>query len=678
MGYVRNLAKMRGYNLAEANNAGEGQEAAGAGVTEEDVDRRIAAVAAGAAASDKETGNGRQSLSLSPTDGDPDVPPAAAGNPHVKSGAQGAAPRGAKVGGLDGKNKVLSKKIADFITGGDWSGITADNFTKRIVSLLGMSDSHGQSSDYIDYSVDGDRITLRLSDHHGNARNIILKGRRSDKGISLVVMDGGSNSGIRFKGRDNGWADVVEYTYDNPDAESLRKIAKGLFHAFESGSYADFTGKASVDDTRRHREAANAAYGAGYNTVSPAEMAGVRKRMLSAQQALDGIFGEHTDARRILDARNADGTYYFTAHDRSAAQAAEEARQEYEGMLQRVRDGIDDEVRQTEVVYDQRTNPETGMIQSATLRERNADGTERRVYVTGGSVVMADDGHGVDRERSDASIVVVGEDGKVEMVGPEEISGLGAAISGGQAKREAVEALRQRLAQEAADAIDGNAGAKAEQADGADNAAAVRRPAQPRPREYAAGDSVTVRNDGGNAVEAQIMDVSPDGIVIRTDSPVGGHTGIRQVSAEQLDGMAAQDGGTDSRDGQSGLNVQAAGAGEETQRPRVHLTEEQANEFISSMEDNAEAPRDIELTPDNWDKEFGNGGIVSTPLGDVKMGEHQYLKLAREGRNGKLGMIKPTLEHPDIVIEDASTAKEGDTSERKSSYVFVKALPHSS
>ena len=37
-------------------------------------------------------------------------------------------------------------------------------------------------------------------------------------------------------------------------------------------------------------------------------------------------------------------------------------------------------------------------------------------------------------------------------------------------------------------------------------------------------------------------------------------------------------------------------------------------------------------------------------------------------------MVKPTLETPDVIIEDASEAKDGDVAERKSSYVFVKAF----
>lgn len=37
-------------------------------------------------------------------------------------------------------------------------------------------------------------------------------------------------------------------------------------------------------------------------------------------------------------------------------------------------------------------------------------------------------------------------------------------------------------------------------------------------------------------------------------------------------------------------------------------------------------------------------------------------------------MIKPTLEHPHAIIEDVSEAKEGDTTERPSSYVFIRSF----
>ena len=104
------------------------------------------------------------------------------------------------------------------------------------------------------------------------------------------------------------------------------------------------------------------------------------------------------------------------------------------------------------------------------------------------------------------------------------------------------------------------------------------------------------------------------------------------------------------------------------------LSAEEAAEIIGQIELQAEIAPEIELTIENWDKLFGEDGIVSTPIGDVKMGENQFAKLMRDGRNSKLGMLKPTLESPTIIIEDTSEAKPGDKTERGSSYIFIKGF----
>ncbi|WP_301345894.1 LPD38 domain-containing protein [uncultured Muribaculum sp.] len=103
------------------------------------------------------------------------------------------------------------------------------------------------------------------------------------------------------------------------------------------------------------------------------------------------------------------------------------------------------------------------------------------------------------------------------------------------------------------------------------------------------------------------------------------------------------------------------------------LTTDEAIECVADMENNAPVAQQMPLTVENWDNQFPNGKVV-TPIGEVKMGEHQFLKLMREGRNSKLGMIRPTLEHPHIIVEVDSEAKEGDTAERPTSYIFIKSF----
>ncbi|MDR1122017.1 MAG: hypothetical protein LBM08_14020, partial [Dysgonamonadaceae bacterium] len=105
-------------------------------------------------------------------------------------------------------------------------------------------------------------------------------------------------------------------------------------------------------------------------------------------------------------------------------------------------------------------------------------------------------------------------------------------------------------------------------------------------------------------------------------------------------------------------------------------TEATPEDLIRQMEENAlEAPQ-LELTPENWEAEFGEDGKVKTPVGEVKMGDNQYRKIIKAGRQKEFGMIKPTLTNPDVVIEVPSEAIEGQTTERPSSYLFVKTFKY--
>lgn len=101
------------------------------------------------------------------------------------------------------------------------------------------------------------------------------------------------------------------------------------------------------------------------------------------------------------------------------------------------------------------------------------------------------------------------------------------------------------------------------------------------------------------------------------------------------------------------------------------LTEQEATELIERMEAIAEIAPTIELTPENWIAQFGEDGTVETPVGIVKMGANQLLKLYSTKRTGYFGMIHPTLNIPDVILEEADP-KEG--SERDSKYLFVKTF----
>ncbi len=102
---------------------------------------------------------------------------------------------------------------------------------------------------------------------------------------------------------------------------------------------------------------------------------------------------------------------------------------------------------------------------------------------------------------------------------------------------------------------------------------------------------------------------------------------------------------------------------------RGPLNQKEAEDLLSKMEANAEEAPDLELTQENWAEEFGEDGKVETPIGKVKIGENQFAKLLKKGREAQFGMIKPTLESPDVIIEEESNGNE-----RNSSYLFIKTF----
>ena len=112
---------------------------------------------------------------------------------------------------------------------------------------------------------------------------------------------------------------------------------------------------------------------------------------------------------------------------------------------------------------------------------------------------------------------------------------------------------------------------------------------------------------------------------------------------------------------------------ESAERYPVGLDEEESSALMERMEAEAAEIPLIELNPANWVKEFGEKGIVSTPIGEVKMGENQIAKLFEKGRSNQFGMIRPTLETPQLIIEVPSFAADGN-SERGSSLLFVKTF----
>ena len=150
-----------------------------------------------------------------------------------------------------------------------------------------------------------------------------------------------------------------------------------------------------------------------------------------------------------------------------------------------------------------------------------------------------------------------------------------------------------------------------------------------------------------------------------------------QRAGAETAGEAVDAAESETRDVPTGISGDARGMGKRSGDMAIErrsLSKEEAQALVKALEDGAEEAMEIPLTIENWDALFGESGVISTPIEDVVMGENQFVKLCRLGRKGKLGMVKPTLENPDIVVEEQSQAKEGQISERDSSRIYIKSF----
>ena len=211
-------------------------------------------------------------------------------------------------------------------------------------------------------------------------------------------------------------------------------------------------------------EAANNAYGEGYNATEDTDMQDVKNRYEMLGEEAGSILGE--DMMRDLDAdpvgmlRTIRGFTSLSDGQKQMAVDYVNAKSAYDGLIQRVRDDIDSEIAQSDAMVDSRVAREEqggdGMIHPATLKEQDADGHDKQVFVVSGNVRMMDDGSMIDTGNSDETIIVRdAETGKLQFMSPGGLLSLGDVIDAEQLKEETRQQIRERKAREAADKTDG-------------------------------------------------------------------------------------------------------------------------------------------------------------------------------------------------------------------------------
>lgn len=364
--------------------------------------------------------------------------------------------------------------------------------------------------------------------------------------------------------------DVAEVIVNDRDMTDEEKAA--VMNYMERSLYLRGVNLAELVKSRggeqdENAQRANDSYMDGYNAQSDVEMQDARSmyelQRQKAEQALtpeelDGIDNDPIGALRNLgddEAINQTVIDYINA------------KQVYDGMLQRVRDDIDGRIDQSNTMIDSRTNRKTGMIQGATLKVQDDEGNDRRVYVLDGNLDTYEDGTGIDKEKSDGSIIIRdAETGAVEMVSPDAIFSVEQPVDPETEKQTAAEAIRQQFAQEAANRIDGVV------------------PFNP-------GDTYTLTGEDGQPVQVQIV-ANQDGLVDNGDGTVnvssdGGQT---VVPMRREDIQAMVDATNRTRVEQAEMQREAMRTqAQPTQQSRyrlndeVSLTDENGNEVRGSI-----------------------------------------------------------------------------------------------
>lgn len=245
---------------------------------------------------------------------------------------------------------------------------------------------------------------------------------------------------------------------------------------------------------------ANDSYLDGYNIISSQEMNDV-KNMYEYQRArvadlVDESMFAMIEENPIAALEFVNGNEQWNDEDKVSVIDYINAKQVYNGMIQRVRDDIDGRIEQSNSMIDARVNRNTGMIQGATMKQ-----DERKVYVISGKLVPYDDGSGVSVTDSDNSIIIRdSETGALEQVSPDAVLSLDESQDPNEQKELAEQAIVEQFAREAADKIDGKV-------------------------TFNPGDAYTITGQDGSQMQVQII-ANEDGIVDNGDGTVNVSDGV--------------------------------------------------------------------------------------------------------------------------------------------------------
>lgn len=357
---------------------------------------------------------------------------------------------------------------------------------------------------------------------------------------------------------------------------------------------------------------ADESYIDGYCINSPQEMNDAKNLYEYHRQQVSNIVSDETLA--MIDSNPVEtlsrlNNGEINSSERNAVIDYINAKQVYEGMMQRVRDDLDGRIEQSNSMVDARVNRTTGRIQGATMKL-----DDRKVYVISGNLVPYDDGTGIDLSKSDNSIIIRdAETGALEQVAPDAVLSVDESQDPNEQKALAANAIRQQFAQDAANKIDGVI-------------------------TFNPGDTYTISGEDGTQAQIQIV-ANENGIVDNGDGTVNVSDGSGNIVPMPKDFIQQQ------VDAQNIARI----AEFEQQRTAENLAKEKAA---------FEAQRPQYALNDLVALQDENGNVIHGQIADIMDADGRYVVDVDSPINGKYAPSLTREELDNMLVEYNGAAYE--------------------
>ena len=403
----------------------------------------------------------------------------------------GVASRGLEKIGLSKVNRFIGeikasdwgRAITDFEKGTQWNGILgeyAEEVAGGTLNALFIGDQTLDTDSAtgvfnLDNNID---TVLGVSMMGGFLSGIKTIGYRTPKYKARKSLEKAGRKAESVFG--NSW-EGIKGDIENADESNIISVLSTIYQSDEykpeqkeaairyASSLKNFQG-ANLADLRRRTDGdvneiqlqTENSYDNGYGLNTPEEKNDAK---IALEGAIGTIMESHPDMTEedvistvnsygntpseILSYMSKDENGEFSPEYISQVTSYLNAKAQYDGVIDNVRDGMEGEI-ESQVDYITKNTHSDGNIYNATLKV-----DDRRVYVTGGNIVMGEDGV-VDHQQSDKSIVIRdAQTGKLEMIDVHDIQNMQPGVNAEQHKTQIAEQIKQDYVDKAAAEING-------------------------------------------------------------------------------------------------------------------------------------------------------------------------------------------------------------------------------